>query len=173
MMAPAMNTCPDERLPYLELARQGARVERTVQAADLQRLADIAPGQGPLQAQLDFHLDANGRPWVTGTASICILATCQGCLEERPWDLAVEFDLCIARDPDVATALAQDADVLVADADTVSVAEVVEDELILSLPERLCTEIPCPLAPARSHPAEGGEPAEVNPFQVLSVLKQR
>ncbi len=173
MMAPAMSTRPDERLPYLELARQGARVERSVQAGDLTRVAEIAPGLAPLHARMSFRLDAQGRPWVAGTASTRVLATCQGCLEELPHDMQVEFDLCIVRDPDVASALAEEMDVLVADSDTLSVADVVEDELILSLPERLCTETPCPRAPARSFPEQQPEAAQDNPFKVLSELKRR
>ena len=173
MMAPAMNTRPDERLPYLELARQGARVERSVQAARLTRLADIAPAEGPLHVEMSFHLDEQRRPWVTGSCDVVLAATCQRCLEQFDHRMKVDFELCIVTDPDLASALADEVDVLLAEGDAVGIADIVEDELILSLPERLCTESPCPYVPALEYPAEGGEAPRENPFQVLSVLKQR
>jgi uncharacterized metal-binding protein YceD (DUF177 family) len=182
MMAPAMDTRPDERLPYLELARQRARVARSVQPDSLQRLAAIAPGRSDLDVEMKFDLDAQGRPWVSGSANVVLAATCQRCMEQFDHDMAVRFELCIVRDPTLASTLASEIDVLVADSDSVAVADVVEDELILELPDRLCTETPCPYAPALAYPAEpggnGGEPEsagkdESNPFRVLSVLKQR
>jgi uncharacterized protein len=169
-----MNTRPDERLPDLELARQGARVVRSVQAGELTRLADIAPGRGVLNVEMSFDLDAQGHPWVTGSAHVVLEATCQRCLEQFDHPMQADFALCIVQDPDLASALADEVDVLVADTDTVTIATVVEDELILSLPERLCSETPCPYLPALEYPAgESTEPSHDNPFQVLSVLKQQ
>jgi uncharacterized protein len=169
-----MESRPDERLPYLELARQGARLERVVQARGLERLAAIAPGQGDLRVELDFHLDAHGRPWVSGSADVTVTVTCQRCLERFDTAMRGDFSLCIVRDPDLASVLGGEMDVLVAKDDVVSVADVVEDELILSLPERLCTETPCPYAPALEYPADGEvEATDENPFHVLSVLKHK
>ena len=174
MMAPAMNTRPDERLPYLELAKQGARVVRSVQAEAFTRLAELAPGRGTMQVEMHFSLDQDGRARAAGFVEGVVNATCQRCLEQLERPMRATFDLCIVEDAELASELARSADVLAADSDTVTVAQVVEDELILGLPERLCIEEPCPLAPALSYPAveaEETEPDE-NPFSVLSVLKR-
>ena len=73
-----------------------------------------------------------------------------------------------------------DADVMVAGGAEISVAQIVEDELLLSLPERLCTSTPCERLPVLAYPAESSdgdvqdraEPAEEdNPFSVLRSLK--
>lgn len=171
--AGAMNTRPEERLPYLDLARQGARVSRSLPAEQLPRLADVAPGHGALQVELTFTLDAEGRAWVSGSAALTVQATCQRCLEEFQHGMQVALELCIVTDPGLASELAGEADVLAADGDSVSIAEVVEDEVILSLPERLCREDPCEYAPKLWFPApDAPEPErEENPFDVLSVLK--
>jgi uncharacterized protein len=168
-----MNTRPDERLPFRELARQGARLARTLPTDALPRLAHLAPGLGNLQANLAFSLDAAGRPWVRGQVGGTVRATCQRCLEQFDHALQTRFELCILADDALATELAEGVDVLAVDADSVSVAEVVEDELILGLPEQLCVQEPCPYAPALSYPAAEA-PVEVddNPFQVLGVLKK-
>ena len=169
-----MTTPPDERLPYLDLARQGARVSRSVQPERLRRLDGIAPGRGPLHVDMTFDLDGHARPWVSGTVEVTVAATCQRCLEQFDHQMRERFELCITRDPEQASELAAEADVLVVEADAVSVADVVEDELILGLPERLCTETPCPHAPAMEYPAKEPNPADDdNPFRVLSKLRQR
>lgn len=171
-----MNTRPDERLPYLELARQGARVVRSVQAGDLSRLAEVAPGHGAMRVELDFRLGEHGHPWVSGSVEAVVDATCQVCLEQFGRPLRAVFELCIVKDPALASEIASGADVLVADTDSVTIADVVEDELILTVPERLCTKEPCPYAPALRYPAPDAPEPEAekkeNPFHVLSVLKR-
>lgn len=171
--ARAMKTRPDERLPYLDLARQGARVVRRVPADAFSRLGEIAPGRGELCLEMVFSLDQERRPWVSGTVSVPVDATCQRCLEHFERVLEAEFSLCIVSDEQLASDLAEDVDVLVAETGAVTVADVVEDELILAVPDRLCTAEPCPYAPPLDYPADGAEPpARDNPFSVLSDLKR-
>lgn len=174
MMARAMSTGHDERLPYRELAGQGARIVRQMPAESLRRLVVLAPGRRDLSVDMTFSLDAERRPWVRGSAEVSVAATCQRCLERVDRDLSVAFELCILADSALASELAREADVVVADAEAVTIAELVEDELLLALPERLCPEEPCPHAPALSYPAAeaSGKAAEENPFHVLSELKR-
>jgi uncharacterized protein len=173
MMAPAMNTRADERLPYLELAKQGARVARSVQPDELVRLAELAPGRTAIDTEMTFSIGGDGRVWVKGVVEGVVGATCQRCLEKLDRPLRATFDLCIVNDPTLASKLAGGADVLAAEGDTVTVAQIIEDELILGLPDRLCVEDPCPLAPSLSYPAGPEEPEpRDNPFSVLSQLKR-
>ena len=177
MMAPAMNTHPDDRFAYPELARQGAVVVRRLQADSLPRLNELAPGKGAVAVELNFRLDGAGRPWVSGRAMQAVEAGCQRCLGRFDRTLEVEFDLCIVREEKHARELAGVADVLVVEAETVSIADIVEDELLLGLPERLCLEDPCGFAPAMSYPVAGAEVADAaqaadNPFSVLLKLKR-
>lgn len=169
-----MNTRPDERLPYCELARQGARVQRRLPAGSLERLEALAPAAGEASADMRFSLDGRGRPWVRGEVGVTVRATCQRCLESFDHALRADFELCIVSDAAQASELADTMDVLVADTEAVAVAEIVEDELILGLPEQLCTEEPCPYRPALEFPATEAAPEEPedNPFQVLEVLKK-
>lgn len=174
MMAPAMNTHPDEPLPYLELARQGARVVREFPAEALGRLAEVAPGRGTLHLDMRFSMDGDGRPWVTGTAAVTVAATCQRCLGQFDRPMTAAFELCIVRNPATASELAAEVDVLMLDHDVLTPSQVVEDELLLDLPERLCDTDPCPHAPSLEFPApDAPDPEETdNPFHVLSQLKR-
>jgi uncharacterized protein len=176
-MPPAMTTPSDERLAYANLARQGARFERRLSAASLARLSELAPGRDAVEVDLEFRVDGSGRPWVRGRARLVVDAACQRCLERFEYGLAVDFDLCILHEGAEVSEVAEGIDVLVAEGDTVSFADIVEDELLLGLPERLCREEPCPYAPALAYPAAGAdwaEPAEdaAGPFSVLSKLKR-
>jgi len=177
MMAPAMTTPSDERLAFANLARQGARVERRLPAALLARLAELAPGTEDVRVDLEFRLDGSERPWVRGRAAQIVEATCQRCLERFEFPLSVEFDLCIVAEGEDVREIADGGDVLVVEGETVAIADIVEDELLLGLPDRLCREDPCPYAPALSYPTEGagvadGAAAATNPFSVLSKLKR-
>jgi uncharacterized protein len=176
MMAPAMTTPADERIAYASLARQGARVERDLQADALERLAQVAPGVSSVAMVLDFRRDESGRSWVSGHVEQTVAITCQRCLEPLERRLAVDIELCIVRDGSAIGELAGQTDVLMADADTVSIADIVEDELLLGLPERLCQEEPCGLAPPFCYPAAEQEAvdaaaAAASPFSILARLK--
>jgi uncharacterized protein len=174
MMAPAMNACPEERLRYLDLAKQGARVSRRVQAATLPRLHALAPGTSEVAVELRFHLDAEGRPWVTGTAVQAVRAACLRCMEELDCGLEAAFSLCILKEGGEARTVGSDHDVLIVEGDAITIEDVVEDELLLALPERLCTVEPCPRAPALGFPAPAvqDEPESGHPFGILKRLKQ-
>lgn len=176
-----MDTRPDERLAYPDLARQGAEVKRLLEPDQLPRLCRLAPPQGPVDVEMRFSLAADGRPRVQGHAQAMVAAECQRCLETLTRPLRVAFDVCIVTDPELASELAAGADVLLAEGGSISVTEVVEDELILSLPERLCESEPCPLSPTLAYPADGEAAADGaddkpahkdNPFDVLAELKR-
>ena len=178
MIAPAMNTRPVERLFYMDLARQGAGVERRLAPQDLTRLSSIAHVKEPVDVALRFFLDEQGRVRITGTVDARVHLECQRCLENFDRSVHARLDLCVVADHQ-ASAIGSDFDVFTADTRSVSCAELVEDELILALPERLCEEDPCAYAPQLYYPAtESGEARskgedKVNPFSALAALKDQ
>lgn len=170
-----MDNPSEERLAFAALARQAVRVERQVAPELLPRLQALMPIDGVARVALAFRLDESGRAWVSGNAAVRGAATCQGCLSQFGHDLSVTFDLLILTEgPDVHS-LAEDHDVLTVSGEGVTVPEIVEDELMLALPERLCVEEPCPHRPALAFPAATApveEDADVrNPFHILAALK--
>lgn len=188
-----MATPTDDRLSFSALARQQGRIERQIAGGVLTRLEAEAPVEGALSVTLSFRMDSLGRPWVTGSAKQLVTATCQGCLVERSHLLEVDFDLCMLPEGPAAQAASERYDVLTVDGDTVTIADIVEDELLLALPERLCEALPCPHAPVGSFPADGAQArvdnnrvdsnradnnsetspkAAQNPFGVLAALKR-
>ncbi|MBX3707497.1 MAG: DUF177 domain-containing protein [Pseudomonadales bacterium] len=164
-----MATPPDERLPYAVLARQGARLERSLQPGSLARLDAIAPARGPVVVGLEFRRDGEGRCWVRGRASQRVDALCHRCLERFERELEVGFDLCIVPESADLTGTPGVADLLTVGGDTVSVADIVEDELLLGLPERLCLEDPCPHMPVLVYPAVDAAEMELGPDMDLEM----
>lgn len=172
MMAPLMKPRPDERLSYRDLARQNARIAQQLPARALPRLAELEPEMAGVRVEVTFLLDHELRPWVEGSAELFGRLSCKRCFDRFERTLTATFRLCIVIDPALASELGEEVDVLVAETDQVTLAEVVEDELLLALPERLCLTDPCEFAPAFSYPAAEAvveEPAD-NPFSVLAAL---
>jgi uncharacterized metal-binding protein YceD (DUF177 family) len=99
--------------------------------------------------------------------------------------LQAEFKLCIVSDEVTAERFAEARDVLVCRGSSLSLAEVVEDELLLALPERLCQSEPCERMPELDYPDQAvdaavsgknpvsDEPLERdNPFAALESLRR-
>ncbi len=215
MIAPAMNTRPQETLSYRDLARQQARISRPVSLKTLPRLHELVEQvlqENPAEAtrerrngaafvvDLQFRVDARGFCRVTGELTGQLPLNCNGCAEVLDHPLAMSFACIIVETEALADGLVEDGrsggdtspteDVLVAGGTEVTVAQIVEDEILLNLPERLCLTEPCERAPALAYPAadnaeDGGvgkketatgnddshPDGEENPFSVLAGLK--
>ena len=186
MIAPAMNTRPQEGLSYRDLARQQARVSRQVDLGALDRPKGlVAEGNPEFQVTLQFSMDPAGLCRVEGTISGDITLNCHGCAEVLAYPLSLSFGCLIAETEAMADTITDGeelpaVDVLVAGGAEISVAQIVEDELLLSLPERLCTSTPCERLPVLAYPAELSDgdvqdraerAEEDNPFSVLRSLK--
>jgi len=190
MMAPAMNTRPQAALSYLELARQAARITRQIALRELSRLEDIVVEDGSsgksLEVTLQFGLTADGHVQVRGDITGDIALVCHGCAEALPYHLAIRFHCVIVESEEAARELdAQGATgmrpeaLIVADGREIGLADIVEDEILLALPERLCRAEPCEWAPSLVYRARTGESTDTpggrgdekdNPFSVLAEL---
>lgn len=167
MIAPAMNTGPEERLSYRELARQQARLERVISLHRFSRLYDLAGSDTDREAGVvsvfEFYLDEQQWPCVRGSAQTTIELLCHRCAEMVQYPLDAQWDVCIVDesvvDEPTLALLAENRDLLSVDGTSVSAVEIVEDELLLALPERLCRSEPCELMPDLAYPADSGTQA--------------
>ena len=178
MMAPAMNTRTDEHFRYRELARQKARVERSIGLERLPRLMDlVGSGNGPATAilvSLTFHLDGEGDVWAVGEVTGSLRLLCQGCAEILEYPLCLPIELCLV-DSDRRAAELKDREVMVVEGDELSLPDLIEDELLLGMPERLCVDVPCERAPVLHYPAaeSGHVPAPGSSRDELGADRQR
>jgi uncharacterized protein len=180
MIAPAMNTGPEDRRSYRELARQQVRIQRSIDLQHLSRLqalVDAESDRNPRVAvDIEFHVDSEGLPWVTGTVQVELDLLCLRCAEVVDHPLSAAVNLCIVNEDETDAAelsrLAEDRDLLVVTSPTLDLAEVVEDELLLAMPERLCSSDPCERMPALDYPIAGSEYVEVEPANAAERLEQ-
>lgn len=182
MIAPAMKTRQDEALRYAELARQGARVERSLVRDDLPRWSQLVHGEAAVKVAFEFYRDGHGRSWVKGEFKVCAAMQCARCSEVLEHTFIGTVNVCIVSTEVQASELASGGDVLVAPGDLVVVADIVEDELLLAVPERLCVADPCQRTLPQQYPAgdevqtgptpHRQESDRNNPFDVLAELKR-
>ncbi len=172
MIAPAMNTRPQEALPYRDLARERARISRCIRTRDLERLRkvvveDVVPEpDARLRVGLEFHRTSSGLTRVRGRVTGTIGLTCNGCAEALAHNLDLPLNCLIVATEAMATRVGAEAgargaleDLVVAGGEEVTVAQIVEDEVLLSLPERLCGSEPCQRLPGLDYPAAAGAAA--------------
>jgi uncharacterized protein len=175
MIAPAMKTRQQEALRYVELAQRGARVERVLGGQDLPRWSEVISGDVVVEVALTFWRDEASRPCVKGSYRARAEMLCRRCSEVLPHELAGEFELTIVRDDASASMLGGEHDVLVAEREVLDVAEILEDELLMAMPDKLCREDPCERMLPRNFPPPGGEVSPAlerdNPFAAIGKLK--
>lgn len=176
MIAPAMKTRQDEPLPFRELARRRAEISRQLAQSSLPRWSTVAQNDAQqdwaVQVDLRFSMGDEGLAWVHGEYSARAGLRCQRCLEVLETGFSGTVALCLVEDGPRATELAAVCDVLVVSGDEVAIADIIEDELLLGVPQQLCEQEPCDRKPGLSYPAPDA-PAEEpeGPFAVLGKLK--
>jgi len=137
------------------------------QGADepMSRLVAAVAGLQRVAARFEFGLDDYARPVVRGEVTADVLLPCQRCLEEVSVRLATPLHSVIwlsAEPPAKELALAE-ADLVVSRTASVSFAALVEDDLLLALPDRVCQQDDCAQAPVLSYPAQSQQGSQGRP----------
>ena len=179
MMAPAMAT--EHPVDVLQAARRNARYRCGLDQAELARLASAVRRLAAVDLDLEFSLDDHGRVRLSGRVAARAAVVCSRCLLDKDvaWQAPVASVLVVEPDPAQLPAADRSggtdgADMVVLTALQVELAELVEDDLLLALPERACDDEQCPNAPVMSYPASGetDEPGErQSPFAALQALR--
>ena len=130
-----MSNLPESIRP-LELVRAGARIAGDMEIAGMQRLAGrLAGSAGTVHAELRFGRDAGNVRYVRGRVRASLDLTCQRCLETLRFPVDIAVSLGIIGAAGEAESLPGEYDPLLLDeSETVSLGDLIEDELILALP---------------------------------------
>lgn len=155
-----------------KFAQQGVALEGFVPVAELPRIMEAAESSnGNAQVRLEFGISEEGKRAVTGHAVADLSLVCQRCL--GPVTVTVESDisLAIVWDEEAAKALPQHFDPWITGEGAADLFNMVEEELLLSMPAVAYHHEPC----IDSNLYSSGKPVEIkkekNPFQVLEQLK--
>ena len=165
-----------ERFRMSELAGRKARISRNVDAEDLKRFSALCDCPQAVRVRLEFRFDRHGVVRMDGDLAARVVVQCHRCLEPMPVDLESDFSVVIAASETEATRLGAERDVLRVDGDEAGLAELIEDELILALPGRPCSQADCPQALPLASPTgalDAGALETTQPFAALGAWKAR
>jgi uncharacterized protein len=136
--------------------------------AGFKRLAALlADASGEAAFQLRFSWDEAGRPVVRAAVQATLLARCQRCLESMPVQVDARILLAVVTDLVSARQLPEGYDPLLAEDGRVRLSDLIEDELLLALPQ-IPRHAPTACSVAIEQPAA---PGRENPFAVLAKVK--
>ncbi len=170
-----------------KFAKQGVSVEGSIDLKELDRLVPLlATNKGSLYAELIFGVDEQGTRNLTGHATAEVEMVCQRCLEAAPQSIHMSLNLAMIWSDDKAEHLPKPWDPWIVGEGATDIYQIVEDELILSLPivayhSEEC--VPEELFSSGDKSSERGlashkklgeqeqQTNKPNPFQVLEQLK--
>jgi uncharacterized protein len=172
-------TLPSRINPF-RLVEQDTRIEGVVPLVHMRRLGKVLlspPGEATVS--LHFARDASGLSTVVGEVRTLLEFECQRCL--RPVAKAVErrFKLALARHDGEALRLQAEHEVLEVEDETVFTRDLVEDELLLSVPLIPIHDDPAAcdavmlgrLCALQAKDDDDAHRGGANPFAVLKGLK--
>ncbi len=152
----------------IRLADEGSSLQGTLPVRTMSRLREACRNpDAVVQVNLRFGRDANGRV-MDGTVSACLQLTCQRCLGGLNEEVTARMHVILLRAGESHSALSDDADFMEVAA-SVSLPELVEDELLLAL-----TMTPRhPQGECRAPGTENADraPADGGPLSALAGLK--
>jgi uncharacterized metal-binding protein YceD (DUF177 family) len=157
------------------LMQRGGSFRATVPVKAFARLGAALGEAGDADAvdvALEFRRDKAGRTRVVGKCRMRATVLCSGCAEAVAVRLETALDFRIAASEAEAERLMPDVDAVVLDENRATLAALVEDDLLLGLPEQACAEQRC-CPHALALVVEGaGDAVPDGPFAALAALKR-
>ncbi len=152
----------------------GAAFEGAWPLSDLPRLREsLREVVGKVGYRLVFARDLEGRGILRGDIEARLVLTCQRCLGALAWDVNAPLGLALISGLDEARLLPEELDPLLVSEASIRLLDLIEDELLLALPQIAMHEPGECVPPGWEARAEGGEPVAPgapNPFAILGVL---
>ncbi len=165
-----------ERLDPWRYADLGKSLSGSLRLDSLPRLAAcLAASEGDADFDLRFERDGERRAVMTGTIRAALVLQCQRCLEPLAYPVQAPVAVAFVEGIEQAAQLPESLDPCLVEEGSVSFKDLVEDELLLTLPQvamhprgqcaNRSVETP------RPEPAEPDAQTRRNPFAVLAELK--
>ncbi|MBA2778603.1 YceD family protein [Billgrantia kenyensis] len=166
---------PNRVEPY-RLAARAESLAGLIALDQFDRLsAQVGLQTGDCQVWLDFGVDAQGRREIRGRLAAELQLPCRRCLEPMAQHVESEFLLGMVTSDALAAELPSTHEPVLVENEQLNLLEVIEDELILSLPQVVYhDEAHCRVSRdqlSSGEEAESDEPAPASPFEVLRHLK--
>ncbi len=140
-------------------------------------LPSLLSDDGEVQLELDFDIDETGIKYLRGHVKAELELECQRCLEAMTLSLDKKMLVAFVRSNHEAEQLPEDYDPFVVEQTPIALIDVIEDELILSLPQvPMHKRQDCPASEILDTDKLADEATDEpeqkeNPFGVLAKLK--
>jgi uncharacterized protein len=162
-----------DRIEPLVLALAGRRFSGELALATLGRLGSLLASQdGAFRVDLEFGRDESGQPYLAGRIRGEVELLCQRCLEPMVHPVDAEVRLAMVQDDEEAARLPAHYEPLIVATESMELAPILEDEVLLSLPIVALHSEPHPCATEDRAPREKAVVKRENPFAVLARLKR-
>ena len=152
-----------------ELASRRAILAGIVDPASMPRLLEaVTDTPGAIAYRIEFARDASGRPRMIGCVEGMLPLICQRCLEMLDWYFDTRFEFLVIGNEQEET---NGRDTVVCFGGRIELGPIIEDELLLALPNAPVHAQGACEAPAI--PTVGGQPPprRSNPFSALRALR--
>ena len=174
-----LSLLPDYADP-VRLCGLGKVYEGTIELAEMPRLVDLLiDPAGEASFRLDFGRDADQRPVVEVRVQARLFLQCQRCLGAMEHRVASSSRLAVVEGPVEAERLPDDLDPLLVTDERVAVRALLEDELILSIPNAPVHPVEeCAVDLGRLNEASAPQQTDrsgptQSPFASLAILKHK
>jgi len=164
---------PDFIDPLL-FAERRTVLSGALEIAALERLSDLVlVKDGDVEIEAQFGKEGK-RAVISGTIKATLELACQSCLQALSWPVDLKFKLGVVSSLQEAEQLEIDCEPLLFDGEKVSLNALIEDEILLALPDYPRHEYDCILQRS-SKDADFDDESQTkthNPFSVLAKLKK-
>jgi len=171
---------PKESLPIkldpFRFADNAIRLHGVLPISQLQRLClSLYKDEGEIDVNLTFGVDEEGLRYVRGHYDTNVVLQCQRCMEPFFYEVIGDFALGIVSGEKEAEQLPSRYDPAIVSDGMLNMPEVVEDELIVSLPlvpmhnPKQC-QVKLPLVAGSDRQSES---EKENPFKVIELLRSK
>lgn len=158
--------------PY-RLAEQGREYDGELPLRQMKRLLPLLVTEtGAAAVSLRFGVDEMGVHYLQGTIKVNLDVPCQRCLEAMRCPIEIDLSLGFTGSTAEADRLPGGYEPFIVESVPVVLADIIEDELLLALPQIPMHDLEeCPAQDYVEPEEEQDKAGQDNPFQVLADLK--
>jgi uncharacterized protein len=158
-----------ERVNHRKFAEEKTELDGTIPLSAFTRLVELlADDAGEVGLRLRFRKGRKQRSLVIGDCRASVQMICQNCLEPVQVEVEAKIRTLLLDSLDELVALRQSEDGTLCDAETVSLVDILEDDLIVSLP-MVARHAPGECVPLE-YPQAAGEQAGAETFRPFAGL---
>lgn len=124
-----------------ELARSNRIWQGKIPIGSFSRLHEVLGKQeGDVRVRLEFSYDGNGRVRIIGQVAAPAQLMCYTCMKTLDRDVTAEIDMCVVASEREAREIFADFDAVVLHDGPTTIEELVEDDILLSVPTSVCAD---------------------------------